>query len=49
MNLVRKLGEKGEGELGGVMDFSSLVRTLGECSTIHFSPALFFFFFENEN
>ena len=26
-----------------VVDFSSLARILGECSTIHFPPALFFF------
>ena len=27
-----------------VMAFSSLARILGECSTIHSLPALFFFF-----
>ena len=28
-----------------VVDFSSLARILGECSTIHSQPALFLFFF----
>ena len=31
-----------------VLAFSSLARILGECSTIHSLPALFFFFFEVE-
>ena len=29
-----------------VVAFSSLARILGECSTIHSPPALFFFFFK---
>ena len=30
-----------------VVAFSSLERIWGECSTVHFPPALFFFFFFN--
>ena len=39
-------GGSGDGCGGGGV-FSSLARILGECSTNHSPPALFFFFFKS--
>ena len=49
MGQRRSIVSHGGGGGGGggdvVVAFSSLARSLAECSTIHSSPALFFFFF----
>ena len=39
---------KGDTVMMVVVALSSLTRILGECSTIHSPPALFFFFFKVE-
>ena len=52
MGQRRSIVSHGGGGGGGggdvVVAFSSLARSLAECSTIHSSPALFFFFSEVE-
>ena len=43
---VRFHGQREIHQSTQVLAFSSLARILGECSTIHSLPALFFFFFK---
>ena len=45
---TRDAGESEARTYGGGVASSSLAKILGECSTIHSPPALFFFFFRVE-